>query len=77
MLMPANLLDLVRHYLLFMDVEGNDGEGGVVTSSSGAVTRAIHRLKTGKTRAQDGEHDRRGGIVPYAGLGQESDDGVP
>jgi type I restriction enzyme R subunit len=28
-----------------------------------AVNRAIHRLRTGKTRRQDGEHDRRGGIA--------------
>jgi type I restriction enzyme R subunit len=27
------------------------------------VTRAIDRLKTGKTRLQDGELDRRGGII--------------
>jgi len=28
-----------------------------------AVNRAIARLKTGRTRLQDGEHDRRGGII--------------
>jgi len=28
-----------------------------------AVTQAVQRLKTGKTRSEDGEHDRRGGII--------------
>jgi type I restriction enzyme R subunit len=28
-----------------------------------AVHRAIERLSTGRTRAQDGESDRRGGII--------------
>ena len=28
-----------------------------------AVNKAIERLQTGKTRQQDGEHDRRGGVI--------------
>ena len=63
MLAPANLLDIVRHYMLFMDVEGAVVKTVCRYQQFRAVTRAVHRLKTGKTRAQDGEHDRRGGIV--------------
>jgi len=63
MLTPANLLDLVRHYMLFMDMDGATVKTVCRHQQFRAVTRAIHRLKTGKTRAQDGEHDRRGGIV--------------
>lgn len=63
MLTPANLLDLVRHYMLFMDVDGATVKTVCRHQQFRAVTRAIKRLKTGKTRAEDGEHDRRGGIV--------------
>ena len=63
MLTPANLLDLVRHYTLFMDVDGATVKTVCRHQQFRAVTRAIHRLKNGKTRSQDGEHDRRGGIV--------------
>ena len=36
-----------------------------------AVRQAVERLLTGKTRRQDGEHDRRGGIVWHTqGSGQ-------
>ena len=35
-----------------------------------AVSRAIERLRTGKTRLQDGEHDRRGGVVARKGSGK-------
>lgn len=63
MLAPLNLLDLVRHYMLYMDVDGATVKTVCRYQQFRAVTRAIERLKTGKTRAQDGEHDRRGGIV--------------
>jgi len=63
MLAPARLLDIVRHYMLFMDADGATVKTVCRHQQYRAVTRAIERLKTGKTRAQDGEHDRRGGIV--------------
>lgn len=63
MLEPANLLDLVRHYALFTTVGGQAIKIVSRYQQFRAVTRAVQRLKTGKTRREDGEHDRRGGII--------------
>lgn len=63
LLRPANLLDVVRHFALFMVVDGQTIKSVCRYQQFRAVNRAIHRLKTGRTRLQDGEHDRRGGIV--------------
>jgi SWI2/SNF2 ATPase-like protein len=58
-----DLLDLVRHFALFMQVEGRTIKVAARYQQFRAVRRAVERLLTGKTRKQDGEHDRRGGIV--------------
>ncbi|MBL8226398.1 MAG: type I restriction endonuclease subunit R [Chromatiales bacterium] len=63
LLSPANLLDVVRHYILFMTVGGQTIKAVCRYQQYRAVTRAVERLRTGKTRAEDGEFDRRGGIV--------------
>lgn len=63
MLAPRNLLDIVRHYTLFMNVGGQTIKLVCRYQQFRAVTNAVHRLKTGKTREDDGEHDRRGGII--------------
>ncbi|AXS83270.1 type I restriction endonuclease subunit R [Marinobacter sp. Arc7-DN-1] len=63
MLPPANLLDIVRHFTLFMPMGGQTIKLVCRYQQYRAVTRAVQRLKTGKTRSEDGEHDRRGGIV--------------
>ncbi len=63
LLRPAHLLDVVRHFTLFMDVQGQIIKSVCRYQQYRAVNRAIHRLRSGKTRQQDGEHDRRGGIV--------------
>ncbi len=63
LLRPAQLLDVVRHFMLFMTIEGQTVKSVCRYQQYRAVNRAIHRLRTGKTRHQDGEHDRRGGIV--------------
>lgn len=60
---PAHLLDILRHFLLFMQVGGQTIKTVCRYQQYRAVTRALERLRTGKTRLQDGEHDRRGGIV--------------
>ncbi|HEY0488468.1 MAG TPA: type I restriction endonuclease subunit R [Telluria sp.] len=60
---PRNLLDVLRHFTLFMDVDGHTVKAVCRYQQYRAVSRAIARLRTGKTRLQDGEHDRRGGIV--------------
>ncbi|PYE85164.1 type I restriction endonuclease subunit R [Phyllobacterium leguminum] len=62
-LRPAHLLDILRHFLLFMQVGGQTIKTVCRYQQYRAVNRALKRLRTGKTRLQDGEYDRRGGIV--------------
>ncbi|MDE0231469.1 MAG: type I restriction endonuclease subunit R [bacterium] len=64
MLAPQRLLDIVRHFTVFMDI----GPGRTVKIVSRyqqyrGVQKAMRRLLTGPTKAEDGETDRRGGIV--------------
>lgn len=63
MLNPPHLLDILRHFLLFMPVGGQTIKTVCRYQQYRAVTRAMQRLRTGQTRVQDGEFDRRGGIV--------------
>lgn len=63
MLEPARLLDLIRHFILFTQTGGQTVKLICRYQQYRAVNKAIQRLLTGKTRAQDGEHDRRGGII--------------
>jgi type I restriction enzyme R subunit len=63
LLHPAHLLDVVQHFMLFMASDGQTVKSVCRYQQYRAVNRAIHRLRTGPTRRQDGEHDRRGGIV--------------
>ena len=63
MLRKAHLLDIVRHFLLFMTAEGRTIKVLARYQQFRAVKYAVERLKTGKTRLQDGEDDRRGGII--------------
>ncbi|MFO0877582.1 MAG: type I restriction endonuclease subunit R [Gemmataceae bacterium] len=63
LLRPVNLLDTVRNFILFK----RDGSRTVKVVARyqqfRAVHKAVERLRTGKTREQDGDHDARGGIV--------------
>ncbi|MGH8930027.1 MAG: type I restriction endonuclease subunit R [Egibacteraceae bacterium] len=63
MLRPAHLLDIVRHFTLFMETDGHGVKAVCRYQQFRAVRLAAERLKTGATRARDGEVDRRGGIV--------------
>ncbi|MCX3287482.1 HsdR family type I site-specific deoxyribonuclease [Streptomyces sp. NEAU-H22] len=63
MLAPSNLLDLVRHFTLFTEANGRRIKIVARYQQYRAVGRALTRLRTGKTRAQDGESDRRGGLI--------------
>ncbi len=63
MLRPANLLDIVQHFTLFMEAGGRTIKVVCRYQQFRAVQLAMRRLLNGKTRAQDGEQDRRGGIV--------------
>jgi type I restriction enzyme R subunit len=63
LLAPAHLLDVAKNFLLFMQVGGQTIKSVCRYQQYRAVNRAIARLKTGKTRLQQGEHDERGGII--------------
>ena len=64
MLVPERLLDIVRHFTLFIETGS-----GRTTKIVGryqqyrGVQRAMQRLLTGETRSADGHVDRRGGII--------------
>jgi type I restriction enzyme R subunit len=63
MLRPAHLLDIIRHFTIYQQVNSRTVKVVCRYQQFRAVQNAIERLRTGKTRKQDGEHDRRGGIV--------------
>jgi type I restriction enzyme R subunit len=63
MLTKANLLDIVRHYTLFSEADGKRIKIVARYQQFRAVRKAVARLRSGKTRLQDGEHDRRGGLI--------------
>lgn len=63
-LRPEILLDLVRHFVVFdSDDEGRTIKKVARYQQYRAVVRALDRLRTGATRAEDGELDRRGGLI--------------
>ena len=63
MLRPAHLLDLIRNFILHMPIEGRTVKIVGRYQQYRAVHRSIERLTTGNTRLEDGEFDRRGGII--------------
>ena len=63
MLMPESLLDIIRHFILFVHQSGQTIKMVCRYQQYRGVVRSVQRLLTGKTRKQDGEYDRRGGIV--------------
>src|SRR5690606_8941041 len=63
MLKPAHLLDIIRNFMLFMQKDGQTIKAVCRYQQYRAVNRAVTRLKTGKTSAQQGENDERGGII--------------
>ena len=64
MLSPERLLDIVRHFTLFMEV-GAARTAKIVGryQQYRGVHKAIRRLLTGETKASNREIDRRGGII--------------
>ncbi|NYE48311.1 type I restriction enzyme R subunit [Spinactinospora alkalitolerans] len=63
MLRPAVLLDIVAHFTLFMESGPRKIKVVARYQQYRAVRRSIDRMLGEPTRAQDGEFDRRGGIV--------------
>src|SRR5262249_51665642 len=60
---PGNLLDVVRHFTLFTEVEGRTIKIVARYQQYRAVLKALKCLRSGKTRLEDGESDRRGGLI--------------
>ena len=64
MLAPERLLDIIRHFTLFMELDSGPTIKLVARYQQyRGVSKAINRMLTGTTRAVDGHVDRRGGIV--------------
>ncbi|MFF7920489.1 type I restriction endonuclease subunit R [Streptomyces mirabilis] len=65
---PHRLLDIVRNFVVFKDVEVAEGRTARVKigpryQQYRAVHKAIERLRKGETRQVHGKEDKRGGIV--------------
>ncbi|MAT05934.1 MAG: restriction endonuclease subunit R [Acidimicrobiaceae bacterium] len=64
MLAPQRLLDIVRHFTLFTELDAGPTIKLVARYQQyRGVTKAIERMLTGTTKSVDGHVDRRGGIV--------------
>lgn len=67
-LRPAALLNLVRHYVIPLPVESDDGALRLVKAVARhqqyrAAEKAVRRLLTGKNRRETGDEDERGGVI--------------
>lgn len=64
MLAPERLLDIVRHFTTFVTLDSGNAVKVVCRYQQyRGVHKAMTRMLTGKTRAEDGNVDRRGGII--------------
>lgn len=63
MLRPAHLLDLIRNFTLFQQVDGKTRKVVARYQQFRAIHKAVTTLAEGRTKAQGAERDERGGIV--------------
>jgi type I restriction enzyme R subunit len=63
MLRPAHLLDLVRNFTVFQQVDGKTRKVAARYQQFRAVHKAIERLQEGRTRNRGATRDERGGII--------------
>jgi type I restriction enzyme R subunit len=63
MLRPAHLLDLIRNFSVFQQVDGKTRKIVARYQQFRAIHKAVTRLEEGKTLAQGTGRDERGGIV--------------
>jgi type I restriction enzyme R subunit len=63
MLRKEHLIDIVRNFILFDQIEGRQVKLMCRYQQFRAVHKAIYRLRTGKTRKEHGDADQRGGII--------------
>jgi len=63
MLRPAHLLDLVRNFTVFQQMDGKTRKVVARYQQFRSIHKAVTRLQEGRTRAQGAARDERGGIV--------------
>ncbi|KTB49139.1 type I site-specific deoxyribonuclease, HsdR family [Dehalogenimonas alkenigignens] len=63
MLRPAHLLDLIRNFTIFQQVDGKTRKIVAHYQQFRAIQKATLRLQEGRTRSQGAERDERGGII--------------
>lgn len=63
MLRPAHLLDLVRNFTVFQQVDGRTRKVVARYQQYRAIQKATSRLLEGRTKARGAERDERGGII--------------
>lgn len=63
MLRPAHLLDLIRNFTVFQQVDGKTRKVVAHYQQFRAVQKATLKLQKGKTRSQGAQRDERGGII--------------
>lgn len=63
MLRPAHLLDLVRNFTVFQQVDGKTRKVMARYQQFRGIHKAVARLREGRTHAQGAVRDDRGGII--------------
>lgn len=63
MLRPLHLLDLIRNFTVFQQVDGKTRKVVARYQQFRAIHKAVDRLQEGRTRAQGAARDERGGII--------------
>lgn len=63
MLRPAHLLDLIRNFTVFQQVDGKTRKVVARYQQFRAIHKAVAKLSEGRTKTQGAERDERGGIV--------------
>ena len=63
MLRPAHLLDLIRNFTVFQQVDGKTRKVVARYQQFRAVHKTVVKLQEGRTKSQGAERDERGGIV--------------
>jgi type I restriction enzyme R subunit len=63
MLRPAHLLDLIRNFSVFQQVDGKTRKVVARYQQFRAIHKATEKLLEGRTKARGAERDERGGIV--------------
>jgi len=63
MLRPVHLLDLIRNFTVFQQIDGKTRKVVARYQQFRAIQKATIRLQEGRTRSQGAERDERGGII--------------